>query len=175
MDEEHKPTRGRPRKHAEPVETSALPEAADEVVVGRARVSRELAERRARRERAPDLDGHRLKLTVPEAVKEPGFAYRWVNDDGMRVHALTNQDDWEVDPKVEPRRVGTKADGKPLMAYLIRKPEEWQREDRAKKQKAVDRSMEAISGRGRGETVNIGGGSDSGVGYVAVDTSVRRG
>lgn len=167
MDEQR--TRGRPRKEAE------TEVAADEVVVGRARVSRELAERRARRERAPDLDGHRLKLAVPEAAILPGFSYRWINDDGMRIHALTTQDDWEVDPKVEPRRVGTKADGSALMAYLVRKPEEWQREDRAKRQRSVDRSMEAISGRKHGEAVAIGGGSESAAGYVAVDTSVRRG
>lgn len=103
---------------------------------------------RAQRRRRADTTGeHGGRLNVNEALLDHNqFAYRWINDSAGRVDHLTTKDDWDIirDPTVKddsnsegaPVRqlVGSKVDGSPLYAYLCRKPIEFHKEDRAKKQ-----------------------------------------
>lgn len=123
-----------------------------------------IAETQERRRRRRD-DGPmaRLKLTVPEEMKEEGFEYRWSNDDGRKIHDRTVGDDWDVvrtkaidgDGEGTPvtRIVGKHANGEPLKAYLTRKPKDWYDEDKAKEQeeitemeKQIRRDVPTVSG-----------------------------
>lgn len=102
----------------------------------RAKRSDEVRQERRRRDHST-LDASRsLKLAVPDDVAQKlaaeGRTPRWVNDNGSRMHDLTKLDDYDKVDGVEPRRVGTKDDGSPLMAYLCSKPAEFIAEDRRK-------------------------------------------
>lgn len=114
-------------------------------------------EMQQRRRRRSDLgmDGH-LKLAVPEDKKERGFTYRWFNDVTGRLDGKTVHDDWDiVRENINPdqdngegtpvrRSVGVAPDGKPLYAYLCKKPDEFYREDKAKEQKSIDETEAAL-------------------------------
>jgi len=79
-----------------------------------------------RRRTAGTLDrGAHLKLAVPAEIREanPGQHFRWINDTGNRMHALTVQDDYSTVEGVEPVPVGTSEDGKPIYARLCMKPQ----------------------------------------------------
>ena len=116
--------------------------------------------RAQRRRRADTEHGHHGRLAVRKELLEPQFHHRWINDDPGRIHAMTVKDDFDKvsDPSLlqedgksmgaEVRQlVGTHLDGKPKYAYLCRKPLDFHREDRAKKQRVVD-EMEADIKRG---------------------------
>ena len=95
-----------------------------------------------------------LKLHVPEELKEPGFEYRWINDDGRRIHGKTVDDDWDVvtTPAIEgtgegtpvTRLVGKAEGGQPLKAFLCRKPMEFYQEDKAKEQRRIKEAEDAM-------------------------------
>lgn len=138
--------------------------------------------RRERRRRDTEIDGYRMRLSIPEKYrKDAEHEYRWINDDKSRIAALTEQDDWDLvkADDIEShagsdtvcRQVGTKANGEPLFAYLARKPKEFCEEDRAKKQRSLDETMDQLAAGRRGDPVNMGGEA----GYVATDTHVRDG
>lgn len=105
-------------------------------------------ETRAQRRRRADTTGEfGGKLHVNDALLDhTKFAYRWINDSAGRVDELTIRDDWDIirDPTIKDdsnsegaqvrQLVGSKVDGSPLYAYLCKKPIEFQKEDRAKKQ-----------------------------------------
>ena len=109
------------------------------------------ATRRRRRDDGPSAG---LKLHVPSDLKEEGFEYRWVNDDGRRIHDKTVMDDWDqvgtkgIDGQGEgsavKRVVGKGEAGQPIYAYLCRKPTEFYREDKAKEQRQIDEREKAI-------------------------------
>lgn len=83
-----------------------------------------------RRRNAGSLDAMlNLKLSVPPDHNDPAFAYRWINDDGNRMHAKTVLDDWDKDPKIQPIPVGTNAEGKPILAHYCRKPKAFLEQD----------------------------------------------
>lgn len=109
-------------------------------------------EQRAQRRRRADTthEGY-MRLGVNEALLDrKKFAYRWINDTNGRIDAMTKRDDWDIvtDPNIKEdsksegaqvrQLVGAKQDGSPLFAYLCRKPIEYHKEDRAKKQKPLD-------------------------------------
>jgi len=142
--------------------------------------SRTAETRAARRRRSDDIDGHRMRLAIPPQYKnDKENEYRWINDDRSRVFDLTKQDDWDQVPSdsgddganTVRRQVGTKPNGDPLFAHLVRKPKEFCEEDRAKKQAALDETMDQLAGGKRGDEVNIGGAA----GYVATDVNIRDG
>ena len=95
-----------------------------------------------------------LKLHVPEELKEPGFEYRWINDDGRRIQGKTVDDDWDVvkTPAIEgqgegtpvQRLVGKGEAGQPLRAFLCRKPIEFYKEDKAKEQRRIKEQEDAM-------------------------------
>ncbi len=132
-----------------------------------------------RRRRGGALDGQRLRLAIPPNYEEDkANEYRWINDDKSRVFDLTKQDDWdqvqaEGDGVHSVRRqVGTKANGEPLFAHLVRKPKEYCEADRAEKQKALAETMNQLASGKRGDPADLGGGQ---TGYVAADASIRDG
>jgi hypothetical protein len=91
----------------------------------------------AERRRRDDLSGGlRLKLEIPEDVRArlaaEGRTPRWVNDTGNRIADLTTRDDYDKVEGVEPKKVGTGDDGKPIYAYLLAKRNDFIAEDRAK-------------------------------------------
>lgn len=104
----------------------------------RGRGDRRTEEAQARRRRDDvTIDGtQRLKLAIPEKVAErlkaEGRVPRWVNDEGNRVHNLTQLDDYDKVEGVEPRVVGTSKEGKPIYAHLCSKPARFLAEDQAK-------------------------------------------
>jgi hypothetical protein len=89
-----------------------------------------------RRRRDGSSVGHRLKLDVPEAVREKlaaeGRTPRWVNDVHNRIADLTERDDYDRVEGVEPVKVGTGEDNQPVFAYLLAKRSDFIAEDRSK-------------------------------------------
>lgn len=89
-----------------------------------------------RRRSAGTLDRmQQLKLAVPETVQEdhPDHTFRWINDSGNRMHAMTVQDDWDKVEGVPPQPVGTDKEGKPVYAHLCKKRQEfWDEDQKAK-------------------------------------------
>ena len=108
-------------------------------------------ERKRRRRRDSGSYEGRIRLGVNEDLLDrENFTYRWVNDTAGRLDALTVRDDWDIvrEPGIKddsnsegaPVRqlVGTKEDGTGLYAYLCKKPLDYHKEDRAKKNKRLD-------------------------------------
>ena len=113
-----------------------------------------------RRRRDTDgLGGKRRKLAwdMSKADNE-NFVYRWVNDEGNRLHELTVSDDWEVVPD---RSATLKADGtgmgaeiavpvgvgehgRPMRAVLLRKSKDWHNDDQMAAQRRIDEQEAAI-------------------------------
>ena len=100
------------------------------------------------------------RLAVPQGLTDFNkFAYRWINDDGVRFYALTQEDDWELAPQnahgpdeadtvdignAVKRVVGAKPDGSPMYAYLCRKLRKFYDDDAADKQARLDEELEQI-------------------------------
>lgn len=114
------------------------------------------AERRRRNTDA--LSGKRRKLQVSGELDRDKFAYRWVNDEGKRIHDLTVNDDWEVVPdrsgtlKVDGSgtgaevavRAGTGEHGRPVRAVLLRKRKDWHDDDKRQAQRRIDEQEAAL-------------------------------
>jgi hypothetical protein len=82
-------------------------------------------------------------------MKDPNFEYRWLNDTPGRLESKTKLDDWDVvttpaDPTKDDgegtavrRPVGTTPEGKPLYAYLCKKPKHYYEADKTEEQKMI--------------------------------------
>jgi hypothetical protein len=90
----------------------------------------ETAAEPSKRRRRAKVGGHALKLRAPE---RPGFVRRWVNDDGNRIadaeelgYTHVSETDAETHSPGSriSRRVGTTAEGKGLLSYLMETPDE---------------------------------------------------
>lgn len=128
-------------------------------------------ERRKKRGGMNALAGQ--KLAVPEKfLDRANFEYRWINDDGGRIQALTEMDDYDLvhDPRKEGKKdtdgnsslvskiVGKNDAGQPVRAYLARKPKHYYQEDQAEKQNLLDEKMGGIKrGVPQGEGAQLGG------------------
>lgn len=149
----------------------------------RGRPPRQQAEAQARRRR-DDTNFHQSqKLAIPEEIQAKleaeGRTPRWANDEGNRIHRLTVLDDYDKVEGVEPVPVGTDESGKPILAHLLSKPNEFIAEDRAKqdeRRKDVERAM--VKGRvptaPGSEPAPLAGqmGAET---YVDASTSIGRG
>lgn len=103
-----------------------------------------------RRERVP-LGDPRTKMAAPHRA---GYVRRWLNDAGDRIHAAEAagyqfvEDERQVDEGGRGTRrsmtVGTKEDGRPLIAYLMEIREEFYEADQAAKQSKLDEVDTAI-------------------------------
>lgn len=124
----------------------------------------EMTEKREANKRVP-LGTPNMKLTVRDYGGQlEGFVPRWINDKGGRVHQALNggyepvfKDDRVIAGESGNDRnsdmgswvsqiVGTKEDGSPLRAYLMKIKREWYEDDQKAKQKQVDAVDEAIRG-----------------------------
>ena len=104
------------------------------------------------------------KMPVPEELlKDNNFVYRFFNDVGNRITHMTTNDDWDmvdssggnvgVDKgKALSHYVGTKEDGSPLTAYLMKKPRQYYEEDKASEQVGIDEKMNDIRKGAQGVT-----------------------
>lgn len=84
------------------------------------------------------------KLAVPAI---PGYHQHWFNDDPGRIFQAKEAGYEHVtDERNAPisRNVGVATGGGPLLAYLMRIPQEWWEEDMSRQQKIVDQRMDAI-------------------------------
>lgn len=116
-----------------------------------------------RRRNSDGLSGKRRRLSVNEAALDrEKYAYRWVNDEGTRIHSLTVQDDWEVvtdrggDVRPDGSGVGAEAAvpvGGGTRAVLLRKPKALYDEDAKVAQRRID---ETESGLRQGVTPGAG-------------------
>jgi hypothetical protein len=138
------------------------------------RATEEAAQRRRRDDTT--LDGaQRLKLAIPEEVAKrleaEGRVPRWVNDEGNRLHQLTQLDDYDRVDGVEARVVGTTKDGQPIKAYLCSKRKDFIEEDRAKAD-APRVEFEKALERGKNPNDPIAGNASF---YADEANSIRRG
>ena len=115
---------------------------------------------RRRRKAGVSGDGVQTKMQVPPDLYEPEkYVYRWANDDRMRIHNLTVNDDYEVvlatgkagkagDASAVRYRVGNKEDGAPMYAYLLRKLKVHDEADRSERIAEIDkREKERLSAK----------------------------
>lgn len=90
-------------------------------------------ETQRRRRRSDEGLSAAKRLPIPPEIeaelKAKNLHPRWVNDEGNRMHQLTQLDDYNKVEGVEPVPVGTGVDGKPILAHLLAKPIEFMRED----------------------------------------------
>lgn len=138
---------------------------------------------RERRRRDDRTVQHAQRMFIPPDVearlKAEGRTPRWVNDEGNRMHRLTVQDDYDKVDGVEPVPVGTDKDGKPIMAHLLSKPDDFIAEDRAKaeaKRKETERGMVKghVPAGPNQESVPVQGAHGAEM-YVTADTKIGRG
>lgn len=153
-------------------------------------IPKRVAETRKRRRRRDALgDEGRLKLSIAEAMKDPNYEYRWINDTlGGRMTVKTKFDDWDpvttsdlegyeqnardVSEGTQIKRVAGQAGSEPLYSYLCRKPKEFFEEDKqAKLGEITD-----IEDRIRQGPLPDPNGLDMRTGYVPEDgISISRG
>ena len=138
------------------------------------RKTEEAAQRRRRNDTT--IDGsQRLKLAIPPEVeqrlKDEHRTPRWINDEGNRMHNLTQLDDYDRVDGVEPRVVGTTKDGQPIKAYLCSKPTAFIEEDR-KKADAPRVEFEKALERGKNPDDPIAGNASF---YADPANSISRG
>jgi hypothetical protein len=141
------------------------------------RPSRVEEERKARRRRDDGtLDRmDRLALHIPEEVraKYPEHNFRWINDEGNRMYAKTQLDDWDKVDDVPSIPVGTDRDGKPIKAHLCRKLKEFCDEDARKLENDL-REQEKGMIQGERDASSKADLPDS-VAYVPGKNSINRG
>lgn len=112
----------------------------------------EVAQERRRRQPGTLDRVAQMKLVVPDSVraKYPNDAFRFINDSENRMHDKTVNDDWtKVDENLSPKiPVGTDRFGKPIYAYLCRKPKDYLAADA---KAIVDATVEQERGIMRGQ------------------------
>lgn len=88
------------------------------------------------------------KLAIPDAIKKkhPDMEFRWGRDLGGRMQQLTQADDWDKVPGVEPIHGGTGEAGLGFKMHLLMKPREFMEADRQEKLEALkEREVQALS------------------------------
>lgn len=140
-----------------------------------------VARERRRRDDTSAIKASRMPIPpeVEARLKAEGRTPRWVNDTGNRMHRMTVMDDYDKVEGVDPVPVGLDETGKPIMAHLLSKPDQFIAEDRAK---ADQRRREAEQGMMKGK-VPTGPGQESAPvrgaygaeTYVTGDTKIGRG
>lgn len=79
-------------------------------------------------------------LTIPQEVfdKHPEMDFRWGLDSEGRMEQLTQNDDWDKVPGVEPIHAGTNSAGNAVKHHALMKPKKFMQEDRAEKRARLD-------------------------------------
>jgi hypothetical protein len=139
-----------------------------------------------RRRNSETLSGRRQRMSVDMSkLDQENYAYRWVNDVGNRLHAMTVQDDWDVvqdrDGSIKPNATGTGSEvsvvvgtdngGAPIRSVLLRKRKEYYNDDAAAKTRAIDEKEAglktgAVPGASAGEFYSSSG--------ITVENGARR-
>lgn len=138
-----------------------------------------------RRRNSESMAGRRQRMSVDlSKLDRENYVYRWVNDDGARIQALTTQDDWDIvqdrDGTIKPEATGLgasvsvvvgKGDNAPLRAVLLRKRKDYYNDDAAEKTRAIDEKeaglkFGAVPGAGAGEFYSSSG--------ITVENGARR-
>ena len=142
--QDNQPRRGRPRKvpTVEGAQASTAPVATTE----------EASVAKTARRRRPSTGGFEYKLSAPS---REGETRRWVNDEGNRIANMKELGyEFVSDTGVQTdqpgsrivRRVGTQANGAPLMSYLMETPDQLYQEgvdEKERKHSLVDQAIEA--------------------------------
>lgn len=86
-------------------------------------------------ERRRRTGGMADKLAIPQEIiaRHPDMEFRWGRDDQGRIQGLTQADDWEKVPDVEPIHGGTGSQGTGMKMHMLMKPKKFMDEDRAEK------------------------------------------
>lgn len=102
------------------------------------------------------------KLAIPEVIqkKHPGMEFRWGRDLGARMQQLTQADDWDKVPDVEPIHGGTGEAGLGFKMHLLMKPREYMEADRREKLEALKAKEDQALSRPNAKTA-IEAGLDS--------------
>lgn len=123
------------------------------------RPNRAEEEKGERRRKRGSLQHTGVKLAVPEEhLDRANYEYRWINDDGARMAAMTQHDDWDIvhDPskKVKDNAtgegtgisiiVGKREDGRPMRAFLARKRKDFYQDDQREKGERIMQTEQAI-------------------------------
>lgn len=106
------------------------------------RPKREEVTRTERRRRS---SGTASKLAIPEEVKKqhPDMEFRWGRDDENRMQQLTQNDDWDKVPGVQPIHAGVGRSGQPMQQHLLMKPKQFMEQDKAEKMARIDSTVQA--------------------------------
>lgn len=101
-----------------------------------ARPGRPKREEVTQTERRRRAGGTTHKLKIPQQVIErhPDMEFRWGRDDAGRMQQLTQNDDWDKVPNIEPIHGGQGSDGRGMKMHLLMKPKKFMAEDRAEKE-----------------------------------------
>lgn len=105
-----------------------------------------------RRRNSDGLAGVRNRLGISADLDTKNFVYRWVNDEGTRIHDLTVNDDWDFvvsrdgSAKADATGlganvavpVGTDKNGAPVKGVLLRKRRDYHDEDELAKRRRID-------------------------------------
>jgi len=110
-------------------------------------------EQRRRRTDRKGVLGYRLQV-AEEKLQLDRYKYGWFNDDDARIFSVNKQDDWdfvhqdgtEIKENAQMGSainvvVGTKADGSPKRAYLMRKRKDWYEEDQRQNREKIEEMM----------------------------------
>jgi len=96
-------------------------------------------------ERRRRTGGTTVKLAIPAAIikAHPDMEFRWGRDDEGRIQQLTQNDDWDKVPDLDPIHGGIGRAGQPMKQYLLMKPKRFMEEDRAEKLARIDDTVNA--------------------------------
>jgi hypothetical protein len=141
----------------------------------------EVAVERRRRDDTLAIQAQRLPIPpeIQAKLQAEGRTPRWVNDTGNRMYRFTKQDDYDKVEGVEPVPVGVDETGKPILAHLLSKPQEFIREDQARmdaKRQEVERGMlkGRVPGKPGQEAAPVAGVGGAEI-YVDKAASIGRG
>tara|TARA_R100001086_G_scaffold180400_5_gene100184 strand:- start:8808 stop:9260 length:453 start_codon:yes stop_codon:yes gene_type:complete len=84
---------------------------------------------------------HKLKVPDHIVAAHPDMEFRWGRDDEGRIQQLTQNDDWDMVPEVDPIHAGTGKAGNAIQMHLLMKPKEFMAQDRAEKQAMRDAQL----------------------------------
>ena len=136
----------------------------------KARVSKSRSAAPKRRRKEGSIGEHKKRLAFPDKLKDNNYIYRWVINEGSRIHNLF-ADDWDIVSKENGESVGTDKgnavsiysgtdeEKSPQRQFLMRKHKDHYKSDKAVEQTALDEQMNQLK-QGPGDDNNGLGGSD---------------
>lgn len=99
-------------------------------------------------ERRRRAGGNASKLAIPDSIKQayPDMEFRWGRDDDGRIQQLTQSDDWDKVPDVDPIHGGPGRSGGAMKMHLLMKPKAFMAADRSEKmERLTAQEQDALS------------------------------